>query len=184
MPKAKLDPKRALFVQEYLKDLNATKAAIRAGYSKKTARTQGSALLTKIDIQAAIEKAKASRSERTEITQDRVIRELARIAFLDPADLLEDDGSIKLIKNMPEDARRVIAGMEVSEIFDNAAGDQKQAIGLLKKIKVCDKIRALELTGKHLGMFEDKLNIPGVEAALYEISEKFLPKVVNRGHAK
>ncbi len=184
MPKKALDPKRALFVREYLVDLNATQAAIRAGYSKKCASEQGYDLLRKPQIQTAIAEAMKKRADRTEITQDRVIRELARIAFLDPADLLEDDGSIKLVKDMPEDARRVIAGMEVSEIFDNAAGDQKQAIGLLKKIKVCDKIRALELTGKHLGMFEDKLNIPGVEKALYEISEKFLPKVANRGHAK
>jgi phage terminase small subunit len=184
MPKKALDPKRALFVQEYLIDLNATQAAIRAGYSKKCASEQGYDLLRKPQIQKAIAEAMKKRADRLEVSQDRIVRELARVGFLDPAELLEGDGSVKLIKNMSEDARRVIAGMEVSEIFDNAAGDQKQALGLAKKIKLCDKLKALELLGRHLKMFDETVKVPGLEKALYEISEKFLPKVVNRGHEK
>ena len=77
------------FVQEYLIDLNATQAAIRAGYSKKTAQEQASRLLSKVKVQADIQKAMKRRSERTGITQDRVLEELALIAFSDISELLE-----------------------------------------------------------------------------------------------
>lgn len=184
MPKTKLDPKRARFVQEYLIDLNATQAAIRAGYAKKNADVTGPRMLGNIGIQKEIAAAMAKRAERLEITADTWLRELACSGFLDPKDIFEDDGSLKQIKDMPESARRAIAGLDVTELFDGETGDQKHAIGLVKKIKFVPKINALEIIGKHLGFLKDKMEIPGVEKALYEISEKFLPKVVNRGHEK
>ena len=81
--------KQQRFVEEYLIDLNATKAAIRAGYSPKTADVQGPRLLGKVRVSCAIARAKAERSRRTGITQDRILQELARIAFLNPVDVLD-----------------------------------------------------------------------------------------------
>ena len=152
----KLTPKQSRFVQLYLEPgqkgyLNATQAAIGAGYSEKTARSQGERLLTNVDIGCAIATAQAATANNAGITKDRWLKEQACIAFLDPKDLYEDDGSVKLLKDMPEDARRALAEFTVTEIFDNADGDQKQALGLLKKIKTHPKPTALRDIGDALG---------------------------------
>lgn len=98
MPKSKgvnaLTKKQKRFVEEYLIDLNATQAAIRAGYSPDTAKSIGCENLTKPDISAAISKAQAERSRRTGINQDRVIRELAKVAFLNPVDVIDMDEAV------------------------------------------------------------------------------------------
>ena len=90
-----LTEKQKRFAEEYLIDLNATQAAIRAGYSAKTANEQGSRLLANVSIQKAISKAIAERSGRTKISQDRVVNELAKIAFLNIADLIDQNGNMK-----------------------------------------------------------------------------------------
>ena len=88
--------KQKRFVEEYLIDLNATQAAIRAGYSPDTAKSIGSENLTKPDIRAAVDKAEAERSRRTGINQDRVIREIAKLAFLNPVDVIDmDEATVK-----------------------------------------------------------------------------------------
>ena len=90
---AKLNPQQQAFVQEYLVDLNATQAAIRAGYSQKSARSMASQLLTKLNIQEAIAAARIRQQERTQITADRVLLEVARLSFYDPRKFFRDDGS-------------------------------------------------------------------------------------------
>jgi phage terminase small subunit len=152
--KSALTPKQQRFVQEYLVDLNATQAAIRTGYSKKTAEVQGSTLLRNPKVAAAVSKAQAKTSDKLEITRERIIREYACMAFLDPRDIFEDDGSVKLIRDMPESARRALASFDVTEIFDNADGDQKQAIGLLKRIKFHGKREALRDLSEMLGFMK------------------------------
>lgn len=144
-----MTPKQEAFVREYLIDLNASAAYRRAGYSSGNADVLGPRLLGNDGIQAAVSQAVAARSKRTEVTADRVLQELARIAFLDVAQLLNDDGSIRRIQDMPEDARRALAGLEVVEIGGG------EGLALAKKAKLGDKTRALELLGKHLGMFRD-----------------------------
>lgn len=113
---AKLTAKQERFCTEYIIDLNATQAAIRAGYSVKTANRIASENLSKLDIQRKIQELQQERAERTEITQDRVLKELAGIGFAP-----------------------ITKG----------------------KIKAADKTKALELLGRHLGMFTDKLQIEG-----------------------
>lgn len=152
----KLSLKQKRFVEEYLVDLNATQAAIRAGYSKRTADKIGSENLAKPEINAAIQHAMEERARRTQITADRVIAEMARVAFLDIGKAFNDDGSLKPIHEIDEDTRRAIAGLEVTTLTAEGA-----PIGHLSKIKLVDKLRALELLGKHLGMFNDKLTIAG-----------------------
>ena len=97
----KLTDKQQRFVDEYLIDLNATQAAIRAGYSVKTANEQGSQNLAKLSIQQAIAERMAERSRRTGVNQDRVVLELAKIAFVKMTDIVDSEGNIK--KDAAED---------------------------------------------------------------------------------
>ena len=149
---AKLTPKQQTFVDEYLVDLNATQAAIRAGYSVKNAGKIGSELLQKTRIKHAIGKAMAERSRRTGINQDRVLRELAKVAFVNATDVINmDEATIKGEANREDTA--AIASVKVKTI-PTEAGDITE-----REVKICDKLKALELIGKHLGMFTDRLNL-------------------------
>jgi phage terminase small subunit len=149
---AKLTPKQQTFVDEYLVDLNATQAAIRAGYSVKNAGKIGSELLQKTRIKNAIDKAMAERSRRTGINQDRVLRELAKVAFVNATDVINmDEATIKGEANREDTA--AIASVKVKTI-PGEDGDITE-----REVKIYDKLKALELLGKHLGMFTDKLNV-------------------------
>lgn len=140
-----LTPKQQRFVQEYLVDLNATAAAIRAGYSKKNADKIGPSLLGKNSVSQEIQAAIQDRERRTHITQDRVVQELAKVAFA--------NGTVYA---------RVTGGGTKVELTDTdeLTNDQKAAISCIKQSKfgievsTYDKIRALELLGKHLGIFD------------------------------
>jgi len=148
----KLTPKQRLFVQEYLIDLNASQAAIRAGYSIKNAEFQAHCLLKNPKVKQAIKLAMYEREQRTKVTQDRVIEELAKIAFINPTDVVNSyDASLH------DDAARedtaAISSIRVRRI------PSKHGTGVEREIKLHDKIRALDLLGKHLGLFNDKLNI-------------------------
>ena len=147
-----MTPKQSLFVQEYLIDLNATRAAIAAGYSKKTAKQIGQENLTKPDVKKAIDDAISERGKRTEITQDRVLKELARIAFADPRSIAEwGDGKMTLKDSASLSDDDAVAVSEVSQTIT----DGKANI----KAKMYDKQKALELLGRHLGMFVEKKQI-------------------------
>jgi len=147
----KLTDKQKRFVEEYLIDLNATQACIRAGYSVKTAQEQSSRLLSNVMVKQTIEKTLAERSKRTGISQDRVVQELAKIAFLKATDVLDEDGGIR--QDAKDDDLSCIEYMKIKE-SDNQFGASSE-----KEIKFASKIKALELLGKHLGMWNDKLNV-------------------------
>lgn len=146
--------KQKRFVEEYLIDLNATQAAIRAGYSSKTANEQGSQNLAKLSIQAAIDKAMAERSRRTGINQDRVIQEIAKIAFLNPADVIDMD-SVTVKPDASRDDTACIASIRIRTLFT------KDGPIVEREVKFCDKLKALELLGKHLGIFTDRMSLEG-----------------------
>lgn len=151
---AKLTPKQLRFVDEYLVDLNATQAAIRAGYSAKTANEQGARLLANVSVQAALSERMKAREQRTEITQDMVVAELAKIAFSDQRKVMMwGPSGVKLrdSESLTEDDAAIVS--EVSETITAAGGSLK--------LKTHDKVKALELLGKHLGMFKDKVEITG-----------------------
>lgn len=146
--------KQKRFVEEYLVDLNATQAAIRAGYSPQTARDIGCENLTKPNIQNAIATAMAERSRRTGINQDRVIQEIAKLAFLNPVDVIDmDEATIKGEANRDDTA--CIASVKV-KVIPGEDGNITE-----REIKTYDKLKALELLGKHLGMFSAKLKVEG-----------------------
>jgi phage terminase small subunit len=141
--KARLTPKQQKFVDEYLVDLNATQAAIRAGYSSTNADKIGSQLLGKTRVSEAIQQAMQKRGQRTGVTQDQVIRQLAKVAFLDIRDVVTwDEKSIRIRPSADVDGTVLT---EVSETMTES--------GWTKKIKIADRMRALELLGKHLGTF-------------------------------
>ena len=153
-----LTPKQKRFVEEYLIDLNATQAAIRAGYSKKTADVQGVRLLGNVNIQAVIQEAIQKRSQRTEVTQDRVLLEYARLAFFDPRKLFHDDGRPKEMSELDDDTAASLAGLDVQEVYDGV-GQDREFVGFVKKYKLANKLGALDSLGKHLGMFTDKVEM-------------------------
>lgn len=161
---AKLTAKQQRFVEEYLIDLNATQAAIRAGYSVKNAGKIGPELLGKTRIKNAIDKAMAERSRRTGINQDRVLLELAKIAFVNASDVINmDEATIRGDANREDTA--AIASVKVKRI-PTEDGDIVE-----REVKTYDKLKALELIGKHLGMFKDKLDV-NVEVNLADLLRK------------
>ena len=144
-----LTDKQEQFCLEYLTDLNATQAAIRAGYSENTANEQGSRMLAKVNVQRRIAELQAERAERLQIQHDDILRELASIAFASPAhymDVVQVDGTSRIL---------VKPTAEWTE-------QQKAAVISIKntpngvEIRLSDKVKALELLGKHLGMFNRK----------------------------
>ncbi len=142
-----LTAKQQRFVDEYLKDLNGTQAAIRAGYSAKSAAVIAAENLIKPNVQVAISECMQQRSSRTGITADRVLQELGRLAFLDIRKAYNADGSLKPVHELDDDTAAAVAGMDVAEI-----GSGEDVIGFVKKIKLSDKKGALELVMRHLGM--------------------------------
>ena len=154
-----LTPKQAAFVAEYLVDLNATQAAIRAGYSAKTAGSVGAENLSKPEIAAAIAEAQRKRAERTEITQDRVLQEYAKLAFLDPRRFYDSSGNLIDIPSLPADVAAAISGMDIA--VEKAGADDSGApvFAQVRKIKLADKKGALDSVARHLGMFNDKIGV-------------------------
>lgn len=160
-----LTAKQQRFVQEFLIDLNATQAAIRADYSKGTADKQGPRLLANPDVKAAIDAAKIKRSEKTETDAAWVLKRLVAEAEADLADLYTDAGDLKPIDEWPEIWRQgLVVGVEVEALFEGYGEDRKQ-VGLVKKIKLSDRLRRLELIGKHVRVnaFQDQVAMSGVE---------------------
>jgi len=155
-----LTQKQRLFVDEYLIDLNATQAAIRAGYSKRTAGQIGDENLKKPQIAQAIKAAMESRTKLAEIDADYVLRRLVEIDQMDVADILPDDMSVKPLNEWPKVWRQYLAGFDVSELFDGV-GKEREFVGFLKKLKWPDKVKNLELLGKHVNVnaFRDQVDL-------------------------
>lgn len=150
----KLTPKQKIFCDEYLIDLNATRAYKKAYPSVKkddTAAVNGNRLLRNAKVKEYIDKRMKDREKRTEITQDMVLKELAAIAFSNGADFAKvtDDNMVHIVPTdeLPENKKKAIAAIKETKFGIN--------------IETCDKVKALELIGKHLGMFKDKVELSG-----------------------
>lgn len=146
--------KQKKFCEEYLIDLNATQAAIRAGYSPATAYSIGNENLNKPEVRARIDKAIAEQSKRTGANADRVVRELSKVAFANAKDVI-DFGSATIKSVASDDDTAAIASVKVKTI-PTADGE-----GVEREIKMADKLKALELLGKRFGMFTDNVNLSG-----------------------
>lgn len=151
-----LTKKQKRFCEEYLIDLNATQAAIRAGYSDRTANEQAARLLANVSIQKYVSHLMFEREKRTEITQDRVLKEYAKIAFLDPRKFYDEDGNLKKVTELDEEVASALVGIDVVETKIDG-----EALTVVRKVKFSDKKGALDSIARHLGMFNDKLQHSG-----------------------
>jgi phage terminase small subunit len=163
-----LTEKEERFCQEYIVDLNAAAAARRAGYSEHTAKEIGCRLLTNVNIVDFISELKAERAKRTEITADRVLKELAKLGFSNIADYIDDNMTMKQLKAITRRKSAAISSIKKSVTeFD---GGTKETV----EFKLHDKIRALEDIGKHIGFFEmdnKQKNIPVEQVVLYRLPD-------------
>lgn len=165
-----MTPKQQRFIDEYLIDLNATQAAIRAGYSAKTAQEQSSRLLSNVMVAAEISKRQEKLADKYEVTQDRIVRELALLGFSNMADYTSatPDGLLRLdLSRLTRDQSAAIAEMTV----DTVPGNGDDPAVTKARIKLADKRGALVDLGKHLGMFKEKLELGASQSLLDALSE-------------
>jgi phage terminase small subunit len=151
-----LTDKQSAFVREYLVDLNATQAAVRAGYSARTADKVGSELLGKTRVREAVDEALRGRAVRVEVRQDDVLRELLNLALVDIGDAFDGEGRLKDLSAMPPGVRRAISSIEVEE-----HADEDGILVVTRKLRFWDKPKSLELLGKHLKLFTDRVEHSG-----------------------
>lgn len=151
-----LNEKQQRFVSEYVKDLNATAAAKRSGYSGKTAYSQGQRLLKNAEVAAALATRQAKALERAELSASRTLEEMRRVAFGNVQDLFDAQGNLLPIEKLPREVAAQIASFEV--VMKNAtAGDGK--IDRVLKIKTWDKPRVMEMLGKHFKLLTDVMQV-------------------------
>ncbi|MEW8955776.1 terminase small subunit [Clostridium sp.] len=195
----KLTPKQKIFVDEYLVDLNATrayKAAYKNIKNDETARVNGSRLLTNANVKSYIDKRMKDREQRTEITQDMVLQELSKIAFANGSDFAKvvEKSYMKPVldkEGKPTGEKEEVFYKDVELVItDDLPEYKKKAIAAIKQTKFgievasCDKVKALELLGKHLGMFKDKVELSGnmnVNNPYEGLSTEDLKKLINDG---
>lgn len=154
MSKEKLTAKQQMFVAEYLIDLNATQAAIRAGYSEKTAQEQSSRLLSNVMVSKAIQEAMDKRSQKTEITSEKVLSEIAKLGFADIRKVFNEYGQLLPVHLLPDDIASSVSSIEV--VTSRIPGSDPVEVEHTSKIKFWDKRGSLELLGKHLKLFPNQ----------------------------
>jgi phage terminase small subunit len=160
-----LTAKQSTFVAEYLIDLNATQAAIRAGYSKGTADKQGPRLLSSPGVKAAIDAGKIKRSEKIGIDAEWVLQRLIEESEADLADIFDDNNNLKPIEAWPKIWRQgLVAGVEVDAFYEGHGKDRIQ-IGETKKVRLSERLRRVELIGKHVRVnaFQETVNVTGID---------------------
>lgn len=173
-PKAvPLSPRQELFISEYLVDLNATQAAIRAGYSAKTARKQASRLLSNVDISQRITEKRQKQAANTGLSVERVLKEAMRLAFFDIRKLTDSEGNPIPVHQLDADTAAAIQGLELAT---ERGPDKESGPTIVRKYKIADKNSAIERLFKHLGLFEkdNKQSNPGdaMAAFLAELSAR------------
>lgn len=148
MKQSKLSPRQRQFCREYIVDLNATQAAIRAGYSKKTAGPMAARLLSKVNIQQDIARLMQERGDRTTFDADWVLKHNAAIVTADVTDILEPDGRFKPVHTWPLIWRQIVSGFDIKRLKKAQADGDDEAEQHMK-VRFVDKLKALELMGKH-----------------------------------
>lgn len=179
----KLTDKQAKFCEEYLIDLNATQAAIRAGYSSDTARQIGSKLLTEVDVQARVSELQAERSRNTRIDAQWLLNRLAQEAEADVNEIYDEFGAVRPISEWPLIFRKgLIAGIEVEELFEEADDPDadfddprkvRRARGRVTKFKLDSRVKRLELIGRHIGVqaFREQIGLGSPSGGPIEVTD-------------
>lgn len=148
-----LNDRQTRFCEEYLIDLNGRQAAIRAGYSKNTAEVQASRMLSKANIQEYIQTKAKKIQNKLEITQERTILEIGRIAFSDPRRFYDEAGNLKNMQDLDEETAATLASVEIEETA--IKGEETPMLRKVKKVKLWDKPKGLEMLAKYFKLFED-----------------------------
>lgn len=148
------EQRKKLFVEAYLVNGgNGRQAAIEAGYAPKAAAQQASRLLTDANISYLIKERRAKLVESMELTTERTLREIARLAYFDPRKLLDNTGRPLPLSELDDNTAAAIAGLDVEDLY-SGRGEDKEQIGVVVKYKFADKNAALEKAMKHLGQYE------------------------------
>lgn len=153
-----LNPKQQRFVAEYLIDLNATQAAIRAGYSAKTAESQASSLLRNPKVAEVVKARTSQQLAKVGVTAEAVKERLRLIGFQDVRKLFDEQGNLKPIHSLDDDAAVMVAGIEVIK-KNAAAGDG--VIDTVHKVKIVDPVKSLEMLAKHFGLLVERVEHSG-----------------------
>ena len=172
----KLTDKQQRFVDEYLKDLNATQAAIRAGYSERTAQEQSSRLLSNVMVREAIAAGKVERAEQVKIDANYVLYRLVEIDQMDVLDILDDEGNMLPVSQWPKVWRTTLSGLDINRLRTLGGNDdQAEVESVLQKIKWPDKVKNLELIGRHVDVqaWKERVEMEVVDhAAMLEKAHK------------
>lgn len=176
----KIAPSAENFAREYLIDFNAKQAAIRAGYSPKTAQVQGSRLLSNVKVAAAIKVERDKQATKTGLTAERIIKEALRLATFDVRKLVDNEGNPIPVHLLDDDTAAAIAGLDIQEMKFGETG----AVAVVKKYKIADKNSAIERLFKHLGLFEkdNEQKIDPIAAMLAAMGKSALPVKKSTGH--
>lgn len=161
-----LNPKQARFVREYITSRNGEQAAIKAGYPAKTARSKAAHLLTNVNVKVAIQDQQDALAQRSLITAERVLREIALLAFSDIGEVFADDGSLIPVKNLPPSIRRAIASVKVRKAMED-----KEPIEIIE-YKLWDKGAAQDRLSRHLGLFMEQSDIEALRDKLNDLIAK------------
>jgi len=151
------------FCRAYIIDFHGTNAAIAAGYSQKSAHVTASRLLSDAKICARIAELQKKQTDKLDITAERVLGELAKMAFLDPRKFFNADGSLKAVGDLDDQTAASLAGIEHEKLFEHFGKGQAKEVGTTTKIKIADKGINLERLGRHLKLFTDKIEHSGLD---------------------
>lgn len=161
--------RRAMFVEEYLRDYNGTQAAIRAGYAADTAYSEASRLLRNVEIKEAIEKRKKELLAAISEDQFRTAREIQRIAHLDIRKLYDETGQLKPVSDWDDESAAAVSSVETvrRQSPEEADEDGNPVWETVLKVRTHDKVKALELIGRHQGFFNDALTVKSDDGVIY-----------------
>lgn len=162
-----LTVQQRLFVAEYLKDRNGTQAAIRAGYSGKTAYSQAERLLRNAEIQQSIDSFVMKIEQKVGLSMERTLLEVARLAYFDPRKLLDSTGRPRPLQDLDDDTAAAIAGMKVTDKFDKDEDGGPGQMSTITEYKLADKNAALDKAMKHHGLYKRDNEQPAQALAVF-----------------
>jgi len=163
--------KEQIFVREFLATGNATKAAVVAGYSAATASVTGSKLLRKAKVSAELAKLREKLFSKLEISAEKVLQGIAELAFFDIRKFFTPGGNLVPIHELDDQTARALKGCDVEKLFKHFGKGQAEESGTITKIRTADRLEALELLGRHLKLFTDKIEVNDAQAIVQRLRE-------------
>lgn len=166
-----LSPKEEIFIREVLRTGNATRAAVLAGYSAATASVTGSKLLRKAKISAELAKVREKLLQKIEIDAEKVLQGIAQVAFYDVRKFFNPDGSLKPVADLDDMTAFALKGLDVEKLFHHFGKGQAEEKGTITKIRFADRLEALQLLGRHLKLFTDKLELTDAQEIVTRLQQ-------------